>query len=61
MKIVSRAEVQRYLSGAVVCEGDIMTEVGEVTLCWVEVDGVMVCGPCDIDQATAFAESYTKG
>lgn len=44
----------------VVVEGDVMTEVGEVTFCWVEKDGMRVSPYDDIDGATAIAESMNE-
>lgn len=51
MKIVEKHLVERYGQYSVM-EGDIMSPVGEVTMCWVEdKTGYMVEGPTHIDTA----------
>lgn len=55
-QIVSRTIVERYAGGITVVEGDVLTDQGEVTFCWVEQDGERVSSFTDIDEALAIAE-----
>lgn len=60
MKILEKHLVERHGRYSVM-EGDIMTETGGMTFCWVEDDqGSMIGGPTNIDQATGHAEMLAE-
>jgi len=55
LDITNKTVVERFANEISVVEGDVMTERGEVTFCWVERNGERVSNFTDIDTAMELA------